>query len=919
MMKDSTMSVADTEEEFMAPQVSSPTDDEEEEVEENSPFESMQTELHSRGAELTKAWSNLFSFITKYQAELFVKENSVEIAEKEIEQRKKQLAEMKPVVDAGNEEITQLQDDIRTKERQLRQAQSQLSVKERMLQRVQSDLSCNMEMLENSRSELLGKQNEIIRYRGDLERMKSELTIKQEQIQIKDNLLKKLQNQLMKENAELREQLELERRALQLEKQSHELTKRTLSSQSGGRKRPRTSEGPAAVIEIPDSPPTLDLSVEGDFGLSNIISLAESQAMGEDSSAQTRLSSGHDTSRISNTSQSFTDHSSRLHHMPTTTTPSQWGFSTPSKVAPSPSKFMASPSITPTRASLTSINDNISITDTAAMTSSDTFFPLSVSEDVKPGIDTMTSSMQMDSDSQGNMPTIKPGTPSSGTSDSNQGPVPVSGPIPSPAMSPGGSTDGGADGKDSDSDVIYPVQSEEMSWSGSDSESEVFRCDLCDLVVASNRALRMHRRSKHADEELYVACRVCGDRFRHVTDLARHELSHEEPMKCLLCDEEFWTVYKYRCHVLRHRNQALNSESYNRRKYSCDTCGKLFHTKHSLQQHIATHSTDKPFVCPDCSAVFRTKIGLKCHIGRQCYSRLGRSSANVLQQDECYFCHKLFGTRLLMKEHLATHTDENPEQCPICHKTFSMKSNRNKHLNTHVAVIVFRCDACLISFRTKSHLQKHMATEHHDLDKTTVPSETTGEGARGTSTTEGECKDKQTPSIKQEDSSDVGPKSGDSVTHVDEVGLETSGGDDGMPVPGPSAKKDSVERRKTLPEITWKIYECDFCRYAFISQKLLDAHRRKHTGEKPYLCSICGKGYQSSSSLSKHIALHPFVEKPKNTICPVCKKRFKSWCFLRDHLRVHSGERPFVCETCGKGFMSMDVLKKHRATHKKKE
>ncbi|XP_064628208.1 sal-like protein 4 isoform X5 [Lineus longissimus] len=537
MMKDSTMSVADTEEEFMAPQVSSPTDDEEEEVEENSPFESMQTELHSRGAELTKAWSNLFSFITKYQAELFVKENSVEIAEKEIEQRKKQLAEMKPVVDAGNEEITQLQDDIRTKERQLRQAQSQLSVKERMLQRVQSDLSCNMEMLENSRSELLGKQNEIIRYRGDLERMKSELTIKQEQIQIKDNLLKKLQNQLMKENAELREQLELERRALQLEKQSHELTKRTLSSQSGGRKRPRTSEGPAAVIEIPDSPPTLDLSVEGDFGLSNIISLAESQAMGEDSSAQTRLSSGHDTSRISNTSQSFTDHSSRLHHMPTTTTPSQWGFSTPSKVAPSPSKFMASPSITPTRASLTSINDNISITDTAAMTSSDTFFPLSVSEDVKPGIDTMTSSMQMDSDSQGNMPTIKPGTPSSGTSDSNQGPVPVSGPIPSPAMSPGGSTDGGADGK--------------ASWKRAENSCNPHTCGYCGKVLSTSGALKVHIRL-HTGE--------C-------------------PFKCSICTKGFPQKGMLEAHVRAHTGQ---------KPFVCDECDARFTQRRSLRRHIFT-------------------------------------------------------------------------------------------------------------------------------------------------------------------------------------------------------------------------------------------------------------------------------------------------------------------------------------------
>jgi hypothetical protein len=206
------------------------------------------------------------------------------------------------------------------------------------------------------------------------------------------------------------------------------------------------------VIEIPDSPPTLDLSVEqGDFGLSNIISLAESQthSVEQDSLTQRRLS-GLDPSRISSMtspSLSFTDNSGRLHHMPASTAQSQWGFSTPPKVAPSPSKFMASPSMTPPRTLLPSVSDNIHVSDTTtALTSSDTFFPLSVSEDTKPGSDSLAS-MQMDTDLQGNLPILKPGTPSSGTSDSNQGPVPVSGPIPSPGMSPGGSTDGGTDGK----------------------------------------------------------------------------------------------------------------------------------------------------------------------------------------------------------------------------------------------------------------------------------------------------------------------------------------------------------------------------------------------------------------------------------------------------------------------------------------
>jgi hypothetical protein len=180
------------------------------------------------------------------------------------------------------------------------------------------------------------------------------------------------------------------------------------------------------VIEIPDSPPTLDLSDErGDYGLSDIISLAESQTHSAEQNLQPQRHAS--SSNVTSASQ-ISDNSSHLHHLPTTD--AQLDYTTPQKAPIFPAKFMSSPGDA----------DNI---DTSAMTSSDTFFPLSVSEDTKPGTDSLVSSMQIDTDIQGNLPILGPGTPNSGTSDSNQGPVLV----PNPGMSPGGSTDGGTDGK----------------------------------------------------------------------------------------------------------------------------------------------------------------------------------------------------------------------------------------------------------------------------------------------------------------------------------------------------------------------------------------------------------------------------------------------------------------------------------------
>jgi chromosome segregation ATPase len=175
--------------------------------------DNMQTKLHNKGMMLTRAWTELFSFITMYQAELIVKENAMNIAEKEIGIRKKQLEDIKSSGNIENVEIKILRDEISSKEKQLKETQAELMVKEHVLHRAESEFSSNAELLKQSKYDLFRRQDELVQCKIDLEHLKSELTIKEDQIQIKDNLLKKLQNQLMKENFDLKEQLDVEKKA----------------------------------------------------------------------------------------------------------------------------------------------------------------------------------------------------------------------------------------------------------------------------------------------------------------------------------------------------------------------------------------------------------------------------------------------------------------------------------------------------------------------------------------------------------------------------------------------------------------------------------------------------------------------------------------------------------------------------------
>jgi uncharacterized Zn-finger protein len=51
-----------------------------------------------------------------------------------------------------------------------------------------------------------------------------------------------------------------------------------------------------------------------------------------------------------------------------------------------------------------------------------------------------------------------------------------------------------------------------------------------------------------------------------------------------------------------------------------------------------------------------------------------------------------------------------------------------------------------------------------------------------------------------------------------------------------------------------------------------------------------------------------------NFNCKHCPRVFHKRCNINDHIRIHTGERPFVCEVCHRGFTQASNLNKHMIT-----
>ncbi|XP_075560460.1 uncharacterized protein LOC142592732 isoform X2 [Dermacentor variabilis] len=374
----------------------------------------------------------------------------------------------------------------------------------------------------------------------------------------------------------------------------------------------------------------------------------------------------------------------------------------------------------------------------------------------------------------------------------------------------------------------------------------------------------------------------------------------------------------------------------------CPFCSKAFCKNFDLQQHIRSHTGEKPFQCVICGRGFAQKSnvkkhmqthkvwpnGLSCTLPAQLVSDGSQSSVDdpnskddnagtkkVITTDDvalansysCPFCSFVGKTYFELKSHLTFHKQEKVFKCIVgkCGETFTELDSFLSHAKSHESNMMYRCGHCPRTLASLYELNVHQLThslcvtsDSHSISVTIGPSTTTSKANN---------RPHQCPHCLNR--------------YATPEALARHQATCSHNYPCPICRKvflcERYLRRHLIVHRASTPHVCSVCHKGFKTDHYLKVHAVVHSTEKPFLCSQCGATFNRQDKLKRHYLVHESVKRFK---CPFaahlgCRKEFNRADKLKSHLLTHSGVRPYECRTCGRGFTQKQRLHEHEKLH----
>lgn len=409
-------------------------------------------------------------------------------------------------------------------------------------------------------------------------------------------------------------------------------------------------------------------------------------------------------------------------------------------------------------------------------------------------------------------------------------------------------------------------------------------CSVCDLPLENRYALRDHLVEEHAPPSVY-RCDMCGEEFCTTDSLFQHrnEAHNPKSLECPHCPKKFKSAWHCRRHVLcSHRSSRLLN--------SCKHCFRRYKDLLTLRYHMAlSHmreltEEEKASVeplkkrCPQCDFVTFNRRSMKVH--------LRRKHGEMLQ---CGQCPSRFAQMWELTRHRRLHHGTVGRQdCPHCPRGFVCPKAYATHVTMHQEGQGHECAICRCLFESEAMLTSH-------VEKHTNPDSRRCTGCLRVFTSAHHLARHQKTHSKE------GPD-GTVVLNCPKVKN-----------PGrPGRNRASGEGKGQGRQFT---LSCDQCHLSFKFQSSLTAHKMTAHGNsaskdgKSFTCEICQRSCTTMLALSEHIRTHT-GERPY--VCGECGAAFSQPGTLRDHaVRKHSRAFRHTCPLCGKGCVTKYALRKH--------